>query len=509
MTTRYGSIDNDELVLLPDLLGDTPDHTYGDYGDDIFYAGYGHGIDYIYGDEGIDLLSIDYAANIYTGADAGLSLNYSSNISVIRREGAGYLIDRINHQSIERYTVKGTDAKDYIDTYNHGTLGYSDIILGNGGDDTIQTYLGVDRIDGGDGNDRIYTNDGGDVINGGSGDDLIIARLTGGNTQIDGGAGLDVLVTQADFSSATTRLVFTDTGATQKTVSLADGTSIAGMEYFDQLFTGSGNDVITYSSDRFQLINTGAGDDTIAAGIGSDQIQGGLGNDLLKLDYTRHSYLAGVSLQLSYAYNGPMIEHSGDVALQRIGSSTVDRAAFTGINRFDIKGTSHADRLLGGLYNDRFAGYDGQDTLSGNRGLDSLLGGLGDDQLSGGYDQDTLTGSGGSDRFVFELDAAFSPSIGIDTITDFAVRVDRIVVDKTTFTALADVAEGSLPATAFASVTTDTAAQTSNALIVYNRTSGALFYNANGAEAGWGTGAQFATLSNLAKLTAANILVQA
>ena len=99
---------------------------------------------------------------------------------------------------------------------------------------------------------------------------------------------------------------------------------------------------------------------------------------------------------------------------------------------------------------------------------------------------------------------------GTDRITDFNTTGDRIVLDKTTFTGLAGIADGVIPTQYFASVITDAEAETSSAMIVYNRTTGALFYNSNGATAGFGvTSAQFATLTNLANLTAAHILLQA
>jgi Ca2+-binding RTX toxin-like protein len=381
MAIRTGTINDDQLVLFPDLLGDTPDHTYGGYGNDTFYAGYGHGLDYVYGDEGIDLLSIDYAANLSTGPNAGLYLNVTPGRATAFINFTPTRYDTIFIDSIERYTVRGTDVKDFINTYNHGSLGYTDIIISNAGDDVIQTFLGADTIDGGDGNDYIRTNDGGDLIIGGKGDDTIYANMQGGNTKIDGGEGFDIVTSHVDLSGATTRLVFTDTGIAQPTVSLADGTRVSGIEHFDWLTTGSGNDSITYTSTRLQTVNTGAGNDTISGGLGTDSIDGGTGIDLLKLNYSRYDYIGGLNFSVGYSY-GPIVEHMGDIALTRNGGTIVDRAAFKNMNRFDITGTRSIDTMTGGFFNDRLAGSDGDDRLTGSRGSDTLLGGNGNDQLA-------------------------------------------------------------------------------------------------------------------------------
>jgi Ca2+-binding RTX toxin-like protein len=85
-------------------------------------------------------------------------------------------------------------------------------------------------------------------------------------------------------------------------------------------------------------------------------------------------------------------------------------------------------------------------------------------------------------------------SIGIDTITDFTIGDDKLVVSKTTFTKLA----GGLT---FANVADDSAVNTNAAFVVYSKASGKLFYNENGADFNLGTGAQFAQLTSGLNLT--------
>jgi Ca2+-binding RTX toxin-like protein len=117
-----------------------------------------------------------------------------------------------------------------------------------------------------------------------------------------------------------------------------------------------------------------------------------------------------------------------------------------------------------------------------------------------------LTGGADSDRFIFDSNAAFNPAdFGIDRIKDFASGIDKIVLDKTSFTALQSMAgNGFSIASEFASVSSDGAAATSAALIVYNRNNGNLFYNQNGTATGLGTGSRFARFDSSPAIAAAD-----
>jgi Ca2+-binding RTX toxin-like protein len=173
-------------------------------------------------------------------------------------------------------------------------------------------------------------------------------------------------------------------------------------------------------------------------------------------------------------------------------------------------GTASNDTILGASGDDLFNGLAGNDTLNGGPGNDILIGGDGNDLLNGGSGNDRLIGQAGNDSFLFDTGAVFTASaIGLDTLVDFTPTADRIVLDKTSFTALVSAVGSSLSASEFATVTTDVAVASSPARIVYNTSNGGLFYNQNGNLAGLGTGAQFATLLGNPAITAANFLIQA
>jgi len=158
-----------------------------------------------------------------------------------------------------------------------------------------------------------------------------------------------------------------------------------------------------------------------------------------------------------------------------------------------LTGTNGRDRLTGDTGDDVLTGLGGNDILNGEAGRDRLIGGIG---------KDTLTGGADADQFVFDIGRSFKQSpIGVDVITDFQ-RPDKIVLDRTTFTAL----RGNRAS--FQSVKTVGKAQNSRALITYIRSTGALFYNQNGKAPGFGQGGQFADFKNGLNLAASDFIVQ-
>ena len=151
---------------------------------------------------------------------------------------------------------------------------------------------------------------------------------------------------------------------------------------------------------------------------------------------------------------------------------------------FDVKylsgaqsGTEAANTLNGTAANDNFMGHGGNDVLNGGAGNDVLAGGIGND---------TLTGGDGRDKFLFESELGSS---NIDTITDFTPGSDQIVLENYIFKGFAQT--GQLSASSFVA-NSNPVATTTNATILYNTTTGALYYDADGTGA---TGpVQFAVL---------------
>ncbi|MCC5620202.1 hypothetical protein [Nostoc sp. CHAB 5715] len=230
-------------------------------------------------------------------------------------------------------------------------------------------------------------------------------------------------------------------------------------------------DVITTNGDdTFSLGNFLAGDQVIFAGDGDDNIS-----------------LSGV-----------------------IGNHYIDGGAGSDI----LIGGDGADRIDGGSDDDNLLGGNGDDILFGSSGKDILIGNKGDDYLQGDSGDDFLKGGPGSDKFAFATGSQFDiKELGVDIISDFNPEQDKIQLSKSTFTALSNsVFPTELNSADFATVTNDTLAASSSAVIVYNSANGSLFYNPNGSAddfADIDSGGKFAQLgaSSFPALTTASFEV--
>ncbi len=182
-----------------------------------------------------------------------------------------------------------------------------------------------------------------------------------------------------------------------------------------------------------------------------------------------------------------------------IDATTVIEHAIGGDGHDVLLGNAAPNTLYGKRGNDTLRGFQGNDFLFGGQGNDLLIGGAGNDllvgdarhdTLHGGGGDDTLTGGNGSDHFLFQSGQPFgNQNFGTDTITDFQLTTDKLVLSKTSFTKLSSaIGLGFSLAREFAQVGTDAAAKVSSALIVYSLGSGNLFYKANGETTGLGSG---------------------
>jgi Ca2+-binding RTX toxin-like protein len=268
----------------------------------------------------------------------------------------------------------------------------------------------------------------------------------------------------------------------------------------DTLNGGGGNHSI-YGDWANDSLNSGAGEDFMYGGEGNDalnaleaDIDNGIGDDV-------------------YIKEGNDTLNALEVDIDDVTGDYID--GFIGINATiwgddrpnKLTGTPEVDSIFGfggddtidGLAsNDYINGGAGDDSIYGGSGNDSLLGRPGNDTLIGGRGNDTLIGGTGSDRFVFNRALA---TAGVDTITDFSIPLnDRIILDKTVFSALDTRPNRVLLATDFAVINVAAAGEVvaagnSRDEIVYNSQTGNLFYNSNNAAAGLGQGGgRFATI---------------
>jgi Ca2+-binding RTX toxin-like protein len=135
--------------------------------------------------------------------------------------------------------------------------------------------------------------------------------------------------------------------------------------------------------------------------------------------------------------------------------------------------------------------------LFGNEFAQTIQGNAGANIINGGGGSDTLSGFGGHDRFAFYNALAAS---NVDTITDFSVVNDTIQLSHAIFTGLGT--NQTLSAAAFH---VGAAATTSAQHIIYNSTTGNLYFDDDGS--GAHAQQQFAHLATGLAMTNADFLV--
>lgn len=314
---------------------------------------------------------------------------------------------------------------------------------------TLQAGAGDagDRLVGGGGHDRLYGGLGDDTLVGGSGADLL-----------SGGAGLDT----ARYGDATSGVQVNLTGGAG-VGSVAAGDTLIGVEnlvgsLFDDHLTGSGGT---------NTLNGGSGDDTLNGLGGADALVGGAGIDTAT--YADATARVQVNLTTNTALEN---QAAGDTL-------------------------SGIENLVGSAFNDVLVGNGAANRLRGGSGGDTLSGGSGNDSLFGGPGADMLTGGANRDAFVFHTSLGLG---NIDTIVDFIVIDDVIRLESAVFAGLGPA--GVLAAGRFH---IGGSAADAGDRIIYNPTTGALYFDADGA----GGAAQilFATLGAGLALTRADFVV--
>jgi Calx-beta domain/Peptidase M10 serralysin C terminal/RTX calcium-binding nonapeptide repeat (4 copies) len=240
------------------------------------------------------------------------------------------------------------------------------------------------------------------------------------------------------------------------------------------------------------IITGNAGNNYINGKEGNDTLSGGLGGDVYIID--------------------------ADVDL---GTDRIVEAVGGGTDTIDLRSTSRAVSVNLGLGVAQTIAAGVQVVLSvgaienayGGSGNDAITGNSLGNYLLGNAGNDVLRGDGGADSFSFLGGPLGSStvvqSLGRDTISDLAVGTDKIVLSKAVFAAI--TGSGVLSTANFAKVANDNLVGTQTAAIVYSQGTGNLFYNQNGAIAGYGAnGGNFAVLANKPiSLSATDFLVVA
>jgi Ca2+-binding RTX toxin-like protein len=340
---------------------------------------------------------------------------------------------------------------------------------------TLVGTASADTLTGGAGNDIITGAAGTDTLNGGDGNDLFIVALTADHTAtetINGGNGT---ADEIRFTSTTASTLTLSSNITNvEKITIGTGTAASAVTTATKALNINAAN-LTYGAH----ITGNAGNNILTGTLGyDDTLIGGLGNDTYVVnnagDVVTEVAGAGTdTIQSSVTYTA---------------STNVENLTLTGTSSINATGNTLNNTLTGNSGINNLSGSDGNDTLSGSAGNDILSGGNGTDLLFGGLGNDTLTGGLGNDAFIFNT--ALNATSNRDTITDFSHADDTIQLSKSVMSALG--VKGTLSTDDFKF---STQALDASDRIIYNQTSGALFYDADGS--GSSAAVQIASIGNL------------
>jgi len=322
-------------------------------------------------------------------------------------------------------------------------------LTGTPRNDVIHGTTTADTISGFAGNDRLY---------GSSGDDFVV----GGDWSQTTGTGNDWL--------------FGENG----------NDFLYGWDGNDRLFGGDGDDFLD-GGDGNDVFDGGAGNDGFFLGAGNDRADGGAGDDSFGLfgDSGRKFIDGGDGEDWLTVYGAVTNLATGEVV------SDVGRARVSGIE--NVQGGSTSDIFIGNSGANFFNGHGG-DLL---RGGDIFVGAGGNDTLQ--------SGDIGDDKFVFDT----APSAdNVDTIINFSswrFANDELLFDDEVFASLGSEDAWADGDERFYAAAGATSGHDANDRLVYNTTTGDLYYDADGS--GAEVALQVASLQGAPTLAASDITV--
>lgn len=477
-----GAGGNDELYGGGDV-----DTLYGRAGADLLDGG--AGADTMFGGDGDDIYIVDNVADVVIdnpGVPGGLdTVNASVSFSL------GAAIEQLNLTGMSAINGTGNELANLINGNSA-----ANVINGRAGADSLNGFAGLDTLYGGDGDDTASGGDDADFVDGGNnndtlngdaGDDTLYGRAgidtlnggTGADTMF-GGAGDDTYyVDNAGDIVGESASAGTDTIISSVTRSLGQYQEHLTLTGGDAL-NGTGNILANtiLGNDGANTLSGLAGADVIDAGLGNDTVFGGDGNDSLS---------GGIGQDLLDGGNDNDIINGGDDA-DEIYGRTGDDALNGGEGGDTVYGGDGNDTAYGGDGNDLIDAGNNDDQLYGDGGDDILYGRNGSDRIDGGLGADTLYGGNDADTYVF------STALGggnIDTVA-FSVVEDTIELSLAIFSAFGATLDAS-------ELRIGSAAADADDYIIYDPTTGALYYDADGD--GAGAAVQFATLGTGLALT--------
>jgi Ca2+-binding RTX toxin-like protein len=350
-------------------------------------------------------------------------------------------------------TMDGTAANDSItggggDETINGVAG-DDTLRGSGGDDLLVGHAGNDLLDGGDGVDTMYGYDGDDTLIGGASAD-----------RLEGGVGDDTyVVTTGDI------LIDEDGSDTVQT----DLTWSLGTAFENLTMTGTGN-ITMQGNNLNNLIIGNAGNNTFNARAGDDTILAGGGND--RIDMFGNGFASYGNEVVDGGAGIDNMDFSGYAKTGIVVNLATGQVTGGGDGGSGTVAVSNVEMVITGAFSDRFIGNNGANTFDGRGGNDTL---------SGGGGNDTLTGGTGNDFFVFDTAPG---ATNVERITDFSSAPDQLQFENAIFTAIGGAGTFAAGDGRFWAAAGATSGHDANDRVVYNVSTGSLYYDADGSGGG-------------------------
>lgn len=327
------------------------------------------------------------------------------------------------------------------------------IIQGGDGDDMLQGSVDADILDGGIGADIMYGGEGDDLYYVDNKNDRPIEGIGQGSKDLVY-VDIDKFTLPADIE----KLVMLETPI--KATGNSEHNTMIGNELDNKLESKSGDDIL----------DGGAGADTLEGGDGDDTYY--VDNVLDKITETG----AGIDTVIT------------SIDITKLNSK-IENVVLAG-TAVQVKANSLANTLTGN---------DFANSLFGDSGDDTIYGSAGNDAISGGKGIDVLFGGDGSDAFVFDVTLS---SANFDYVQDFESGTDKLWLSHEKFKKFG-VGTVSQDQLLIYSSAEQLVAQDSNDFLLYDTTSGMLYYDADGMESG--TPLVVACLQNIETGTFANL----
>jgi len=479
----YGGDGMDLLLGFYFYEDDDVDGSNSDLSREILEYEKNNSIDKLYGGRGNDIYVLDSwvnLANVFENTNEGIDTIFGSiptglTTYTIPNNIENYISDTsISNNGIYQYvTINGNELDNIIKTSSDSSTypgsGDPDKLISwifeNSMLNTIdETWVSYEKFYGLGGNDTLLGGAGNDFLDGGADNDILRGGLD--HDILDGGAGTDT----GDYSDKTTAVVVRLNQSADATV-FVNNAAEDTIKNIENVTSGSGADQLTGDA----LANTlkgGAGNDVINGGKGHDTLDGGAGNDTLLGGAGNDTYFVDSKSDRVYETTTTSSSNTTNAGgTDRIFSTvSLSLDAYNGV-RFVENLTLTGTAAINGTGNAR------ANTITGNSAANTLNGGAGNDILNGGLGNDILTGGTGIDYFDFT--SALNRTTNVDTITDFSRTDDLIRLDNAVMAGLGTTT-GALTGAAFVSGAGRTAAADASDRIIYNTTTGDLYYDADG-----------------------------